>query len=66
MYLIHVLHIDLQEVDVWSEITLIINTRVNITIFLIILIISILILISECLFSKVLTLFKHSGSVLHC
>ena len=33
MYLVHVLHIDLQEVDVWSEIALIINTCVNITIF---------------------------------
>ena len=34
MYLIHVLHINLQEVDVWSEITIIINTCVNMIIFL--------------------------------
>ena len=55
MYLIHVLHIDLQEVDVWSEITIIINTCVNMIIFLITMIISIINLISECLLSKVLT-----------
>ena len=30
MYLIHILHIDLQEVDVWSEITIIISDPKNV------------------------------------
>ena len=55
MYLIHVLHIDLQEVDVWSEITIIINTCVNMIIFINTKIISIINLISEFLLSKLLT-----------
>ena len=30
IYLIHILHIDLQEVDVWSEITIIISDPKNV------------------------------------